>query len=47
MLGAKNPLVIGVTDEGSILCQRLADSANLDFFVHADDVPRSALKIPG
>ena len=38
-----NRIVTVITDVGSSFCQRLIDSANLEFFVHADDVPRSAL----
>ena len=38
-----NRIVTVITDLGSSFCQGLIDSANLEFFVHADDVPRSAL----
>lgn len=40
-------IVTLLTDECSALWQRFVDSANLEFFVHADDVPPVGAEVPG
>lgn len=39
--------VSGVTDAGKAFCQSFVESANVEFFVHADGLPQSAPLSPG